>query len=116
MSVLNELIGGIKFIKFFAWEDRWIQRVLDAREVELEWIGKGESFGVKAPSSIGTLSIADMLHFCTARVNSVLFTFTWTCAPILVSIVSFFVYVAQGNELTVGTAFTVGLILFSSGF
>lgn len=32
----------VKFIKFFAWEDRWIQRVLDARKVELKWMVKGE--------------------------------------------------------------------------
>lgn len=41
MGVLNELIGAIKFIKFFAWEDRWIQRVLDARKVEMQWMIKG---------------------------------------------------------------------------
>ncbi|KAI0705448.1 multidrug resistance-associated ABC transporter [Earliella scabrosa] len=81
MGVLNELISAVKFIKFFAWEDRWIQRALDAREVEMKWMVK-------------------------ARINSVLFSFIWTCAPILVSVTSFFVYVAQGNELTVGKAFT----------
>lgn len=43
----------------------------------------------------------------TARINSVCFSLIWTCAPILVSITSFFVYVARGNELTIGTAFTV---------
>jgi hypothetical protein len=31
----------MKFIKFFAWEDRWIQRTLDARAVELQWLVKG---------------------------------------------------------------------------
>ncbi|KAI0782312.1 multidrug resistance-associated ABC transporter [Abortiporus biennis] len=81
MGVLNELISAIKFVKFFAWEDRWIQRVLDAREVEMQWMIK-------------------------ARVNSILFSLIWTCAPILVSVSSFFAYVMQGNELTVGTAFT----------
>ncbi|KAI0357033.1 multidrug resistance-associated ABC transporter [Trametes cingulata] len=81
MGVLNELIGAVKFIKFFAWEDRWIQRVLDAREVEMQWMIK-------------------------ARVNSVCFSVIWTCAPILVSVTAFFAYVAQGNELTIGTAFT----------
>ena len=40
MGVLNELISAVKFIKFFAWEDRWIQRVLDAREVEIQWMIK----------------------------------------------------------------------------
>ena len=43
MGVLNELIGAVKFIKFFAWEERWIQRVLGARETELQWFIKGAS-------------------------------------------------------------------------
>ncbi|KAG5653253.1 hypothetical protein H0H81_001510 [Sphagnurus paluster] len=81
MGVLNELIGAVKFIKFFAWEERWIGRALDAREVEMQWMVK-------------------------ARVNSVLFYVLWTCAPILVSVISFFVYVAQGNQLTIPVAFT----------
>ena len=41
MGVLNELIGAVKFIKFFAWEDKWIQRTLNAREVEMQWMIKG---------------------------------------------------------------------------
>ncbi|KAH9996005.1 P-loop containing nucleoside triphosphate hydrolase protein [Russula vinacea] len=40
MGVLNELIGAIKFIKFFAWEDRWIDRVSDARATEIKWMVK----------------------------------------------------------------------------
>lgn len=43
MGVLNELIGAVKFIKFFAWEERWIDRAMDARGVEMEWIVKGKS-------------------------------------------------------------------------
>ncbi|KAH9922425.1 multidrug resistance-associated ABC transporter [Fomitopsis serialis] len=81
MGVLNELIGAMKFIKFFAWEEQWINRTMDAREVEMKWMVK-------------------------ARLNSVMFSLIWICAPILVSVTSFFVYVVQGNELTVGTAFT----------
>ena len=60
MGVLNELIGAVsvscpsdqsaacrlneiqvKFIKFFAWEERWIDRALDAREAEMKWMVKG---------------------------------------------------------------------------
>ncbi|KIM37758.1 hypothetical protein M413DRAFT_448273 [Hebeloma cylindrosporum] len=81
MGVLNELIGAVKFIKFFAWEERWIARALDAREAEMKWMVK-------------------------ARINSVLFYLLWTCAPILVSIISFMTYVMRGNQLTISTAFT----------
>jgi len=44
-----------------------------------------------------------------ARLNSVLFQLLWSCAPVLVSITSFLVFVLQGNELTVSIAFTVQL-------
>ncbi|KAF8554053.1 hypothetical protein OG21DRAFT_1497299 [Imleria badia] len=81
MAVLNELIGAVKFIKFFAWEERWIDRAMDARGVEMNWIVK-------------------------ARLNSIVFTLIWTSAPILVSVISFFAYVYQGNKLTVSVAFT----------
>ena len=101
MGVLNELIGAvgyylfhdylansgryvtkIKFIKFFAWESRWIDRVSDARGTEIKWMVK-------------------------SRLNSITFQLLWSCAPVLVSITSFLVFVLQGNELTVSIAFTV---------
>uniref|UniRef100_A0A0W0EW54 Putative multidrug resistance-associated ABC transporter n=1 Tax=Moniliophthora roreri TaxID=221103 RepID=A0A0W0EW54_MONRR len=81
MGVLNELIGAVKFIKFFAWEERWIDRAMDARGQEMKWMVK-------------------------ARVNSVMFYLLWMSAPILVSIISFWAFVAQGNELTISAAFT----------
>lgn len=31
----------VKFIKFFAWEEQWINRALDAREHEMKWMVKG---------------------------------------------------------------------------
>jgi hypothetical protein len=101
MGVLNELIGAvsyrlccdspatadrclpqIKFIKFFAWESRWIDRVSDARATEIKWMIK-------------------------SRINSIMFQLLWSCAPVLVSITSFLVFVLQGKQLTVSVAFTV---------
>ena len=81
MSVLNELIMAVKFIKFFAWEDQWIAKAMDARKNELRWLIK-------------------------SRINSIMFQVLWTTAPILVSVLSFLTFVAQGNQLTLGTAFT----------
>ncbi|KAH7920819.1 P-loop containing nucleoside triphosphate hydrolase protein [Leucogyrophana mollusca] len=81
MAVLNELISSVKFIKFFAWEDRWIKRAMDARGIEIDWLVK-------------------------SRINSIMFSALWTSAPILVSFISFFTYVYQGKELTVAIAFT----------
>ncbi|KAF9027408.1 multidrug resistance-associated ABC transporter [Hymenopellis radicata] len=87
MGVLNELIGAVKFIKFFAWEDKWIKKALDARDVEMKWMVK-------------------------SRINSILFYMLWNSAPVLISIVAFFTYVVQGNELTISKAFTA-ISLFS---
>lgn len=58
-------------------------------------------------TSVMVRSIAVCLSRRIARVNSVLFSALWTTAPILVSIISFCVYVMRGNELTVSVAFTV---------
>jgi hypothetical protein len=38
ISILNEMISEIRFIKFLAYEDQWIKRALDARSVELKVI------------------------------------------------------------------------------
>ncbi|KAH8825097.1 multidrug resistance-associated ABC transporter [Flagelloscypha sp. PMI_526] len=40
MTVLNELISSVKFIKFFAWEERWIARAMESRKNELTWLTK----------------------------------------------------------------------------
>ncbi|KAF7979924.1 hypothetical protein HWV62_40336 [Athelia sp. TMB] len=85
MAVINELVAAVKFIKFFAWEEQWIGRALDAREIEMKWMIK-------------------------ARMNSVMFSLLWILSPILVAVVGFFTFVMQGNELTVSIAFTVGVL------
>ncbi|KAF9258420.1 hypothetical protein L218DRAFT_934784 [Marasmius fiardii PR-910] len=81
IRLLSELLKAVKFVKFFAWEEPWIEKVMGAREKELGWIVK-------------------------SRINSVFLYLLWMSAPILVSIVSFATYVLQGNELTVSKAFT----------
>ncbi|KAI0050163.1 multidrug resistance-associated ABC transporter [Auriscalpium vulgare] len=81
MGVVNELIGAVKFIKFFAWEDRWIARVEDARKKEMSWLIK-------------------------SRVNGLAFNLLWQMGSFLVSAISLLVFVLRGNELTIGTAFT----------
>ncbi|KAF7311403.1 hypothetical protein MKEN_01042200 [Mycena kentingensis (nom. inval.)] len=81
MGVLTELIGAIKFIKFFSWETRWIDRALASRANEIKWMVK-------------------------ARLNGIGFYCLWIAAPIFISVISFCSYVMLGNELTIGKAFT----------
>ncbi|KAJ6563543.1 hypothetical protein B0H10DRAFT_2169170 [Mycena sp. CBHHK59/15] len=77
MGEVNELLGAIKFVKFFSWEEMWIGRAMHARDEEMAW----------------------RLKVC------------WSITPILLSIISFFTYVALGNKLTIAKAFTVCPIL-----
>ncbi|KAG8816885.1 hypothetical protein FRC17_000158 [Serendipita sp. 399] len=81
MKVLNELVSEAKFIKFGAGENKWIEKCLAARAVELKLLIKG-------------------------TINSLGFSITWSMAPVLVSIISFTVYVYTGHRLTVSVAFT----------
>ena len=48
-----------------------------------------------------------------ARVNFILFYLLWTCAPIVVSIGSFFVFVMQGGELTLSVTLMVNSVFFA---
>lgn len=38
ITVLNELVTSIRFIKFFAWEQGWSKRILSARKEEVKWL------------------------------------------------------------------------------
>ncbi|TFK47824.1 P-loop containing nucleoside triphosphate hydrolase protein [Heliocybe sulcata] len=82
LSILNELLGAIKLIKFFAWEHKWIERIMEARQKEIQWLIK-------------------------SRITSIMLSLSLRTIPILVPLVSFFTYVMLGNELTVSVAFTV---------
>jgi hypothetical protein len=50
MSVLNEMISEIKFIKFLASEDGWMKRALGARAKELKLIRQSMLISLKRAS------------------------------------------------------------------
>jgi ABC-type multidrug transport system fused ATPase/permease subunit len=88
LSVMNELIGAITFIKFFAWTDKWKKRVTDARTAELKQEVRSIVLGV-------------------------FFGLVWALVPILVTLCSFFSYIVIAKqELTIAIAFTA-IALFS---
>ncbi|KAJ9111103.1 hypothetical protein QFC19_001302 [Naganishia cerealis] len=88
ITVMNELISNIKFIKFFAWIDQWRNKAQQARTVELNlWVKN--------------------------IYNSLMFSSIYGLGPIFITLISFacFIFIAKG-ELTVSIAFTA-LSLFS---
>lgn len=83
LKIMNEILNGIKILKLYAWEPSFQAQVEDIREKELKVLRK------------------------FAYLTSVS-TFIFTCAPALVSLVTFavFVSVSPDNILTPGKAFT----------
>ncbi|KAI9320842.1 hypothetical protein BX666DRAFT_2119002 [Dichotomocladium elegans] len=87
VSLMNEVLQGIRQIKFFASEKDWEKRIMASREVELGFLR-------------------------TAYISEALFNLVWQGAPILVTALSFWSYTKlEGHELTAPVAFT-SIIVF----
>ncbi|NXS26250.1 MRP3 protein, partial [Pomatostomus ruficeps] len=89
IKLMNEILGGIKVLKLYAWEPSFSEKVLEIRKNELRVLKK------------------------SAYLNS-LSTFAWISAPFLVALTTFAVYVSvdETNILDAEKAF-VSLSLFN---
>uniref|UniRef100_A0A8D0F2B5 Canalicular multispecific organic anion transporter 1 n=1 Tax=Strix occidentalis caurina TaxID=311401 RepID=A0A8D0F2B5_STROC len=83
MKIMSEILNGIKILKLFAWEPSFEKRVNEIRAHELK----------------------DLVNFSYLQSVSI---FVFTCAPFLVSLASFAVYVLvdENNILDAQKAFT----------
>jgi len=89
VKMMNEILNGIKVIKLYAWEYPFMEIVTNIRDKEMK-------------------KLIEMAYFgCVS-------TFVWTCAPFLVSLVTFAVYVLsdETHVLDAQKAF-VSLALFN---
>ncbi|XP_047426931.1 multidrug resistance-associated protein 1 [Mugil cephalus] len=89
IKLMNEMLNGIKVLKLYAWELAFKDKVSQIRESELKVLKKA--------AYLGAIS-----------------TFTWVCAPFLVALSTFTVYVLSNehNVLDAQKAF-VSLALFN---
>ncbi|KAI7815048.1 ABC subfamily C member [Rhyzopertha dominica] len=89
VKLMNEILSGIKVLKLYAWEPSFEQQILKIRTKEVD-----------------VLKQAAYLNAGTS--------FIWSCAPFLVSLVTFATYVLvdEANVLDATTAF-VSLSLFN---
>ncbi|CEI91841.1 hypothetical protein RMCBS344292_06118 [Rhizopus microsporus] len=86
-NLLNELLQGIRMVKYFAWEFQWKEKVKEARRTEIKMLLSLVAFEI---------------------VTTVLYL----SVPIVVTVVSFIWYTkVAGNELTASVAF-VSISLF----
>ncbi|XP_068605615.1 multidrug resistance-associated protein 1 [Brachionichthys hirsutus] len=89
IKLMNEMMNGIKVLKLYAWELAFKDKVSEIREGELQVLKKAAYLGAMS-------------------------TFTWICAPFLVALSTFTVYVMMDEEnvLDAQKAF-VSLALFN---
>ncbi|XP_068002963.1 multidrug resistance-associated protein 1 isoform X2 [Melanerpes formicivorus] len=89
IKLMNEILNGIKVLKLYAWELAFREKVLEIRQKELKVLKKSAYLAAMA-------------------------TFTWVCAPFLVALSTFAVYVTidKKNILDAQKAF-VSLALFN---
>ncbi|XP_061568477.1 multidrug resistance-associated protein 1 [Cololabis saira] len=89
IKLMNEMLNGIKVLKLYAWELAFKNKVSEIRESELQVLKKAAYLGAMS-------------------------TFTWVCAPFLVALSTFSVYVLidEHNVLDAQKAF-VSLALFN---
>nr|XP_054762700.1 multidrug resistance-associated protein 1-like [Lytechinus pictus] len=89
IKLMSEVLSGIKVLKLYAWEESFQAKILAIRDKELK-----------------VLRLAAYLNAFTS--------FTWTCAPVLVSVTTFAVYVVSNekNILDAEKAF-VSIALFN---
>ncbi|XP_070201507.1 multidrug resistance-associated protein 1-like isoform X2 [Littorina saxatilis] len=89
IKLMNEVLGGMKVLKLYAWEQSFEDKVVDIRNKELHVLKK------------------------SAYINA-FSSFVWTCAPFLVTLATFATYIlmSDDNYLDAGKAF-VSLSLFN---
>ncbi|KAI7902298.1 P-loop containing nucleoside triphosphate hydrolase protein [Cokeromyces recurvatus] len=86
-DLVNELLQGIRMIKYFAWEDNWEKKIHEARHDEIKKLIK-------------------------TIINNICNSFIFLAVPVLVTVGTFIWYTkVAGNELTASVAF-VSITLF----
>lgn len=73
--MMNEILYGIKVVKFYAWEDHFKTKIEELRHAELKSL-KGRKY------------------------LDALCVYFWATTPVLISIITFTTYSLLGHELT----------------
>jgi ATP-binding cassette subfamily C (CFTR/MRP) protein 1 len=82
VKLMNEVLSGIRIIKYYAWESAFAEKVTAVRNVELHYLK------------------------LFAYIIAIAFTILLQAVPVFMPIVIFFTYVKLGNTLDAARAFT----------
>ncbi|XP_041353425.1 ATP-binding cassette sub-family C member 10-like [Gigantopelta aegis] len=81
VKVMAEVLAGIRVVKFYAWEDHFVEKINKLRDAELKSL-KGRKY------------------------LDALCVYFWATTPVLISIITFTTFVLMGNKLTAAKVFT----------
>ena len=87
VSIMSEILSGIRVIKYFTWEKVFTEKVQGTRQEELK-------------------------HLAGRKYLDALCVYLWATTPVLISVLTFVIYVMLGNTLTAAKVFTA-VALFS---
>jgi ABC-type multidrug transport system fused ATPase/permease subunit len=83
LKLLNEVLNGIRVIKFNAWEDAFAKKIAEIRSTEIRIL---KVLGYLVQSTFGVMMLG---------------------APQIISVLIFWTYTAQGNQLDAAKVFTI---------
>uniref|UniRef100_A0A3Q3ALX2 ATP-binding cassette sub-family C member 10 n=1 Tax=Kryptolebias marmoratus TaxID=37003 RepID=A0A3Q3ALX2_KRYMA len=90
VKLMTEILFGIRVIKFYNWEAHFTQKVTDYRKQELS-------------------------HLKAIKYLDAMCVYTWAALPVVISILTFVMYVLLGHQLTAAKVFTtvalVGMLI-----
>ncbi|KAM0755443.1 P-loop containing nucleoside triphosphate hydrolase protein [Meredithblackwellia eburnea MCA 4105] len=82
MTAVTELVESCRTVKYFAWENIWLERVFKTRDIELGWVLRD-------------------------RIASMGMMLLWTLIPDAITLTAFFCFTkVAGQQLTIPIAFT----------
>ena len=88
---MNEILNGIRVIKFYAWEQHFMEKIDVLRQAELKSL-KGRKY------------------------LDALCVYFWATTPLLISILTFTTYALLGHKLTAAKVLLNNDLLFVSSF
>ena len=96
-KLLQELLGGMKLIKFFAWENPFLSRIAGyrKREMRYDWCWAHSIWNLKHVTLTSSISYVRTMLLIRAGNMAVAMA-----TPALASVAAFLVYAGTGHELT----------------
>ncbi|WZZ03807.1 hypothetical protein YC2023_089728 [Brassica napus] len=119
VGIMNEILAAMDTVKCYAWEKSFESRIQGIRNEELSWFRKAQLLSAVWLLIFDfVLPVVNRMHLSRLQlVNWVFFllqfnSFILNSIPVVVTVVSFGVYVLLGGDLTPARAFT-SLSLFA---